>query len=108
MAKQPDPLHVQVMNVSLILYAEHEFNASTFAARSCASTLSDIHSCITAAIGTLRGPLHGGANEAAMEMIERWNTPDEAERGILEALARRDKIRGLAMRSTVRPILATR
>jgi 2-methylcitrate synthase len=92
--KQPDPLHVQVMNVSLILYAEHEFNASTFAARVCASTLSDIHSCITAAIGTLRGPLHGGANEAAMEMIEKWENPDDAERGILEALARRDKIMG--------------
>ncbi|MCV6070285.1 2-methylcitrate synthase, partial [Escherichia coli] len=76
--KEPSALHKQVMHCSLILYAEHEFNASTFAARVCASTLSDIHSCITAAIGTLRGPLHGGANEAAMEMIEDWQTPDEA------------------------------
>lgn len=92
--RKPDPLHVQVMNVSLILYAEHEFNASTFAARVCASTLSDIHSCITAAIGTLRGPLHGGANEAAMEMIEKWKNPDDAERGVLAALARKDKIMG--------------
>ena len=62
----PSELFSQVMNVSLILYAEHEFNASTFPARVCASTLSDMHSCITAAIGSLRGPLHGGANEAAM------------------------------------------
>ncbi|MGR5456835.1 citrate/2-methylcitrate synthase, partial [Vibrio alfacsensis] len=56
--KSPSELHKKVMHCSLILYAEHEFNASTFAARVCASTLSDIHSCITAAIGTLRGPLH--------------------------------------------------
>lgn len=68
--KKPNELHEQVMNVSLILYAEHEFNASTFTARVCASTLSDMHSCITGAIGSLRGPLHGGANEAAMDMIE--------------------------------------
>jgi 2-methylcitrate synthase len=92
--RDPSELHVQVMNVSLILYAEHEFNASTFTARVCASTLSDIHSCITAAIGSLRGPLHGGANEAAMEMIEKWNSPDEAEQGVLSALARKDKIMG--------------
>lgn len=68
--EKPNELHTKVMNVSLILYAEHEFNASTFTARVCASTLSDIHSCITGAIGSLRGPLHGGANEAAMDMIE--------------------------------------
>ncbi|EGR2892352.1 2-methylcitrate synthase [Vibrio parahaemolyticus] len=92
--KEPSALHKQVMHCSLILYAEHEFNASTFAARVCASTLSDIHSCITAAIGTLRGPLHGGANEAAMEMIEDWQTPDEAEANIMQMLANRDKIMG--------------
>jgi 2-methylcitrate synthase len=92
--KKPSPLHAQVMNVSLILYAEHEFNASTFTARVCASTLSDIYSCITAAIGSLRGPLHGGANEAAMEMIEKWKSPDEAEQAIMTALARKDKIMG--------------
>lgn len=90
----PSDLFNQVMNVSLILYAEHEFNASTFTARVCASTLSDLHSCITAAIGSLRGPLHGGANEAAMEMIQRWQTPDEAEAEILAMLARKDKIMG--------------
>ena len=92
--KVPSELHAQVMNVSLILYAEHEFNASTFAARVCASTLSDIHSCVTAAIGTLRGPLHGGANEAAMAMIQQWRSPDEAEQAILGMLARKEKIMG--------------
>ncbi|EIY9462746.1 2-methylcitrate synthase [Vibrio vulnificus] len=92
--KEPSELHKQVMHCSLILYAEHEFNASTFAARVCASTLSDIHSCVTAAIGTLRGPLHGGANEAAMEMIENWQTPEEAESNILRMLANKEKIMG--------------
>jgi len=92
--EQPSALHEQVMHVSLILYAEHEFNASTFNARVCASTLSDIHSCITGAIGTLRGPLHGGANEAAMAMIEKWKSPDEAETEILGMLSRKEKIMG--------------
>ncbi|RFA31098.1 2-methylcitrate synthase [Alkalilimnicola ehrlichii] len=92
--KRPDPLHATVMNVSLILYAEHEFNASTFTARVCASTLSDMHSCITGAIGSLRGPLHGGANEAAMEMLERWETADQAERELLARLERKEKIMG--------------
>ncbi len=92
--KKPSELHEKVMNVSLILYAEHEFNASTFTARVCASTLSDIHSCVTGAIGTLRGPLHGGANEAAMELIQRFNTPDEAEAGLLGMLERKEKIMG--------------
>ena len=92
--KKVKPLHATVMNVSLILYAEHEFNASTFAARVCASTLSDIHSCITGAIGTLRGPLHGGANEAAMEMIKDWHTPEQAEAGLLAMLKRKEKVMG--------------
>lgn len=92
--KKPSELHVKVMNVSLILYAEHEFNASTFTARVCASTLSDLYSCVTAAIGSLRGPLHGGANEAAMEMIERFQTPQEAVAGTLGMLERKDKIMG--------------
>ena len=92
--KAPNELFTQVMNVSLILYAEHEFNASTFSARVCASTLSDMHSCITGAIGTLRGPLHGGANEAAMDMIQNWSSADEAEAEIMAMLARKDKIMG--------------
>ncbi|PMR73918.1 bifunctional 2-methylcitrate synthase/citrate synthase [Billgrantia endophytica] len=90
----PSDLHARVMNVSLILYAEHEFNASTFTARVCASTLSDMHSCVTGAIGSLRGPLHGGANEAAMDMIENWKSPEEAEREIMGMLDRREKIMG--------------
>ncbi len=90
----PNPLHEQVMNASLILYAEHEFNASTFTARVCASTLSDMHSCITGGIGSLRGPLHGGANEAAMDMIEPWKTPDEAEAALLDKLANKEKVMG--------------
>jgi len=92
--EKPNELHEKVMNVSLILYAEHEFNASTFTARVCASTLSDIHSCITGAIGTLRGPLHGGANEAAMDMIEGFSSPDDAEKEMMGMLARKDKIMG--------------
>jgi len=92
--KKPSELHEKVMNVSLILYAEHEFNASTFTARVCASTLSDIHSCVTGAIGTLRGPLHGGANEAAMALIQKFKTPEEAEEGLLGMLERKEKIMG--------------
>ncbi|WP_067095235.1 bifunctional 2-methylcitrate synthase/citrate synthase [Marinomonas atlantica] len=90
----PNPLHEKVMNASLILYAEHEFNASTFTARVCASTLSDMHSCITGGIGSLRGPLHGGANEAAMDMIEPWQSADEAEAAILDKLVNKEKIMG--------------
>ncbi|GHB29237.1 bifunctional 2-methylcitrate synthase/citrate synthase [Salinicola rhizosphaerae] len=92
--KPASELHARVMNVSLILYAEHEFNASTFTARVCASTLSDLHSCVTGAIGSLRGPLHGGANEAAMAMISQWANPDTAEQGVLERLAAKEKIMG--------------
>lgn len=96
--QSPSPLHLQAMDVSLTLYAEHEFNASTFAARITTSTLSDIYSAITSAIGTLRGPLHGGANEAAMELIEQFTTPDDAEKGILDLLARKAKIMGFGHR----------
>ena len=87
-------LHQHCMNSSLILYAEHEFNASTFACRVCTGTLSDIYSAVTAGIGALRGPLHGGANEAAMELIQRFNSPAEARQGVLEMLARKEKIMG--------------
>lgn len=92
--KKPSELHERVMNVSLILYAEHEFNASTFTARVCASTLSDIHSCVTGAIGSLRGPLHGGANEAAMALIQKFQSADEAEQGLMGMLERKEKIMG--------------
>lgn len=92
--EKPNELHERVMNVSLILYAEHEFNASTFTARVCASTLSDMHSCVTGAIGSLRGPLHGGANEAAMDMIQNWKSADEAETEMMGMLERKEKIMG--------------
>lgn len=94
----PPPLHAKVLDVSLTLYAEHEFNASTFAARVAASTLSDFYSCVTAAIGTLRGPLHGGANEAAMALISRYETAAAAEAGVRDALARKEKIMGFGHR----------
>ena len=90
----PKPLFERVLDVSLILYAEHEFNASTFTARVCASTLSDLHSCITGAIGSLRGPLHGGANEAAMALIEQFETPEDAAEAVRGMLARKDVIMG--------------
>jgi 2-methylcitrate synthase len=92
--EKPSAGHQRCMDISLILYAEHEFNASTFTARVCASTLSDFYSCITGAIGTLRGPLHGGANEAAMELISKFKTPREAREAVYEMLARKEKIMG--------------
>ena len=94
LGEKPSELHEQVMNVSLILYAEHEFNASTFTGRVCASTLSDIHSAVTGAIGSLRGPLHGGANEAAMELIENWSSPEQAENELMGMLKEKAKIMG--------------
>lgn len=96
--KAPTDLQRQVMDVSLILYAEHEFNASTFTARTITSTLADFYSAVVGGIGALRGPLHGGANEAAMELIERFPNPEKAEAGILESLARKDKIMGFGHR----------
>ncbi|MEQ1487521.1 MAG: 2-methylcitrate synthase [Methylotenera sp.] len=92
--KKPSALHIAAMNTSLVLYAEHEFNASTFTARVIAGTLSDMYSCITGAIGALRGAKHGGANEAAMEIIERYKNADEAEADILERMARKEIIIG--------------
>lgn len=96
--KKPDELHRRVVDVSLILYAEHEFNASTFAARVTAATLSDFYSAITSAIGTLRGPLHGGANEAAMELIEKFKTPDEAEKGLRAMFEQKKLVMGFGHR----------
>ena len=92
--RPPADVEQRAMDVSLILYAEHEFNASTFAARVCAATLSDMHSAVTAAIGTLRGPLHGGANEAAMELIEQFDSAPAAAAGVAQMLERREKIMG--------------
>src|SRR5579864_7541384 len=79
---EPSDAWVRAMHTSLILYAEHEFNASTFTARVIAGTGSDMYSCITGAIGALRGPKHGGANEVAYEIQSRYNTPEQAEADI--------------------------
>lgn len=89
-----DEAAIQCMDASLILYAEHEFNASTFAARVTAATLSDYHSCITSAIGTLKGPLHGGANEQAMALIEQFSDADEAKSSVKAMLDNHEKIMG--------------
>ena len=80
--RSPPPSWVRAMHTSLILYAEHEFNASTFAARVIAGTGADMYSCITGAIGALRGPKHGGANEVAFEIQKRYATPEQAEADI--------------------------
>ncbi|BBH22231.1 citrate synthase [Paenibacillus baekrokdamisoli] len=93
-----DELAVKVFDVSLILYAEHEFNASTFAARVTASTMSNYYSCIITGIGTLRGNLHGGANEAVMALISAFETPDDAEVGIMRMLADKKLIMGFGHR----------
>ncbi len=90
----PKQLHRRAMDVSLILYAEHEFNASTFAVRVATATLTDFYSAITAGIGTLRGPLHGGANEAAMALIARFRTAAEAAAAVKDMLSRKEKIMG--------------
>lgn len=94
----PDPAFQRALDVSLILYAEHEFNASTFAARITASTGSDFYSAIVSGIGTLRGPLHGGANEAAMQLVSHFQDPEAAEAGIKKLLAEKQKIMGFGHR----------
>lgn len=96
--RAPDELHRRMMDASLVLYAEHEFNASTFTARVITSTLSDFYSAVTGGIGALRGALHGGANEMAMELIARFNNADEAEAAVLKMLTRKEKIMGFGHR----------
>jgi len=92
--KAPTSEWTRAMQASLILYAEHEFNASTFTARVIAGTGSDLHSCIAGAIGALKGPKHGGANEVALEIQTRYATPDEAEADIRQRVAEREVIIG--------------
>ena len=92
--REPSDEHRRLMDASLIIYAEHEFNASTFTARVIAGTLSDMYSCIAGAIGALRGPLHGGANEAAMELIQQFTKPEDAVRQVQQMLARKEKVMG--------------
>ena len=96
--KAPPELHRKSLDTTLILYAEHEFNASTFAGRVITGTLSDMHSAVSGAIGALRGPLHGGANEAAMELISKFDTPEAATAGVHEMLANKDLIMGFGHR----------
>jgi 2-methylcitrate synthase len=92
--KKPSALWVRAMHTSLILYAEHEFNASTFAARVIAGTGSDMYSCVAGAIGALRGPKHGGANEAAFDIQGRYDTPDQAEADIRARVERKEVVIG--------------
>ena len=94
----PDNLHIKTVDVSMICYAEHDFNASTFAARVTAGTQSDIYSAITTAIGTLRGPLHGGANEGAMEMLSRFSSVQDADLRVRTMLSRKQLIMGFGHR----------
>lgn len=92
--KAPSASHVKAMHVSLILYAEHEFNASTFTARVIAGTGSDIYSALAGAIGALRGPKHGGANEVAFDIQKRYATPDEAEADVRQRVENKEVIIG--------------
>ncbi len=94
----PKPEVVKCFDISMTLYAEHSFNASTFTARTIASSLSDIYSAVTGAIGSLKGPLHGGANEAVMHMLTEVGSPDDAEAWMLDALATKKKIMGFGHR----------
>jgi 2-methylcitrate synthase len=96
--KPPSDMHQKFLSTTLILYAEHEFNASTFAGRVITGTLSDMHSAVSGAIGALRGPLHGGANEAAMELISKFDSPEQAIDGIHGMLERKELIMGFGHR----------
>lgn len=96
--EDPNPVAVKAMDIALNLHAEHELNASTFAARVSAATLADMYSAITAAIGTLSGPLHGGANEQVLMMLQEIGTVDRAEAYIREKLAKKEKIPGFGHR----------
>ena len=96
--RRPDKLKVKTVDVSMICYAEHDFNASTFAARVTTGTQSDIYSAITTAIGTLRGPLHGGANEAAMDMLASFKSVEDADKQIRGMLTRKELVMGFGHR----------
>ena len=96
--ERPNELHAHVFNVALVLHADHELNASTFSARVTAGTLSDIYSAVTSAVGTLKGPLHGGANEQVMLMLQKIGAADRAAAWVADALARKEKISGFGHR----------
>jgi 2-methylcitrate synthase/citrate synthase II len=94
----PQAWQIRMMDTIFILYADHEFNASTFAARVTASTLADMYAAVTSACGTLKGPLHGGANEESMKMLDEIGTADRAEKWMMDALAKKKKIMGFGHR----------
>jgi citrate synthase len=96
--ERPDPLSTRIIDVALILHAEHGMNASTFAARVAAATLTDLHSAVLAALATLKGPLHGGANEQVMAMLKRIGAPERADKYVRESLERGEKIMGFGHR----------
>jgi citrate synthase len=94
----PEVWKTRIFDTILVLYADHEFNASTFSARVTASTMADIYAAITTGLGTLKGPLHGGANEKTMKMLQELDSPDDAESWIKDRLARKQKIMGFGHR----------
>ncbi len=94
----PEPWRTRIFDTILVLYADHEFNASTFSARVTASTMADMYAAITSGLGTLKGPLHGGANEETMKMLQELDSPDAAESWIMDRLARKQKIMGFGHR----------
>ncbi len=96
--EEPEPWKTRMLDQIFILYAEHEFNASTFSARVTASTLADMYAAVTTALGTLKGPLHGGANEEALRVLEAIGSPDRVEPWVNERLARKEKIMGFGHR----------
>jgi citrate synthase len=95
---KPNPFFSKILDITMILYMDHDFNASTFTTRAIASTLSDIYSAILGGLSALKGPLHGGANEKAAEMVIKFKNPEEAEKYILESLAKKEKIMGFGHR----------
>jgi 2-methylcitrate synthase/citrate synthase II len=94
----PEAREIEILDTVLILYADHEFNASTFSARVTASTMSDIYSAVTSGVGTLKGPLHGGANEESMRILQEIGSPENVEAWVKERLARKEKIMGFGHR----------
>ena len=96
--KEPEAIEVEAFDKALVLHADHELNASTFTARVCVATLSDVYSGVTAAIGALKGPLHGGANEQVMKMLMEIGSVEKVEAYIQEKLANKEKIMGFGHR----------
>ncbi|GKU81544.1 citrate synthase [Niallia sp. NCCP-28] len=97
-AKEPEPIAIEAFNKALVLHADHELNASTFTARVCVATLSDIYSGVTSAIGALKGPLHGGANEAVMKMLTEIGNEDNVDSYIKDKMVKKEKIMGFGHR----------